>query len=83
MESALDASLHWKKPPDTLARLGEISAEEKDKLLRLTENYIAEERLGIEEYESIIKESKGYYHGLFELFIKTIIHDSKKHLMIL
>ena len=83
MASALDASLNWKTPPGALADLGEISADEKAKLLRLTDDFIAEEKHGIEQYEGIIKESEGYYHGLFELFIKTIIHDSKKHLMIL
>jgi rubrerythrin len=83
MASALNSSLNWKIPPGALADLGELSTDEKEKLIRLTEDFIAEEKHGIGQYESIIKESKGYYHGLFELFIKTIIHDSKKHLMIL
>ena len=57
MALALDSSLNCKIPPGALADLGELSTDEKEKLIRLTEDFIAEEKQGIGEYESIIKES--------------------------
>jgi hypothetical protein len=57
--------------------------ENREELLRLTEEFLAVEKSGIEEYKRLMKASKGYYQGLFALLIRTMVHDSEKHLEIL
>ncbi len=66
-----------------LPKLGAISEEKKDELLRLTADFIKAEKQTINEYQDLIKKSQGCYSGLLVLLIRTIIHDSEKHLMIL
>lgn len=83
MASSLRANLTWQTSADAIARLGEILPETKSRLLDLTSEFIKEEKKGIKEYEKLAKTSKGYYGGVFVLLLKTIIHDSRKHLMIL
>jgi len=83
MASSLRSDLNWSDSAATLHNLGEISAEEKRELLRLTGEFIASEKQGIKETKALAKSSKGYYQGSFALLLRTIIHDSEKHLMIL
>ncbi len=83
MASSLRANLTWHKSEDTIARLDEISSDTKMELLQITSEFIKDEKKGIKEFEKLINKSKGYYGGVFVLLLKTIIHDSKKHLMIL
>ena len=83
MAASLRADLNWSDEGVTLHNLGEISTEEKQELLRLTAEFIAEEKKGIKDTKTLIKASKGYYQGSFALLLRTIIHDSEKHLMIL
>ena len=83
MASSLRANLTWQKSEEAIGRLDEISPETKIQLLQLTAEFIKEENKGIKEYRKLIKKSKEYYGGVFVLLLKTIIHDSKKHLMIL
>ena len=66
-----------------LPKLGAISEEEKDDLLALTADFIKEEQATINDYKALLKESQGYHQGLLALMIRTIIHDSEKHVMIL
>ncbi len=66
-----------------LPKLGAISKEKKDELLGLTADFIKAEKQTINEYQDLIKKSQGCYSGLLVLLIRTIIHDSEKHLMIL
>lgn len=83
MAASLRADLTWADAEGALASMGEIAADEKAELLRLTAEFIAEEKKGIKEYKALIKSSKGYYEGSFTLLLRTIVHDSEKHLMIL
>lgn len=83
MASSLRSDLNWSDSATTLHNLGEISADEKQELLRLTGEFIAAEKQGIKETKALAKSSKGYYQGSFALLLRTIIHDSEKHLMIL
>ena len=82
MLSTLKGDLYWTKPEDALRGLYNLGAE-KEKLLELTEGFIAVERNGITEYKKLIKESKGYYHDLFVLLFQSMVHDSEKHIKIL
>lgn len=63
--------------------LGAISEEKREELLGLTAEFIAAEKETIVEYRALMKESQGCHMGLLVLLLKTIIHDSEKHLMIL
>lgn len=60
-----------------------MTDEDLEKLKALTEEFIKSEKDGIKEYQALKKSCRDMYDGLLELLIETIIHDSKKHLMIL
>jgi len=81
--STLNADLAGLGNRETLPKLGQISAEEKEALLKLTADFIQTEKDGIKAYKTLLKPSGDYYGGLLVLLIQTIIHDSEKHLMIL
>lgn len=82
--STLDSDLGWRQPTrEKLPKLGQISDEEKEALLKMTAEFIQTEKDGIKEYKALLKSSGDYYGGLLVLLIRTIIHDSEKHLMIL
>jgi bacterioferritin (cytochrome b1) len=82
--SALHADLTGIKDHDAdIPSLGAISEEKKEELLRLTAEFIEAEKQGINEYRTLIKNAEGFHRGLLVLLIRTIIHDSEKHLMIL
>jgi len=83
MTSSLSEGFSGKKSEDAIPKWGEFTEAERDALLRLTTDFIKAEKAGIKEYKRLIKSSEGYYEGLFVLLIKTIIHDSQKHVMIL
>lgn len=82
MVSTLRGDLAWTKPEDAISGLYDLG-ETKEELLRLTEDFIQVEKKGIEEYKKLIKASKGYYHGLFSLLLRSMVHDSEKHVEIL
>lgn len=81
--STLSADLVGQRSGERLPNLGEISAEEKQALRKLTAEFIQTEKDGIKQYKALLKPSAGYYGELLVLLIRTIIHDSEKHLMIL
>ena len=82
MVSTLRGDLTWTKPEDAISGLYDLG-EGKEELLRLTEDFIQVEKKGIDEYKRLVKASKGYYHGLFALLLRSMIHDSEKHVEIL
>ena len=81
MVSTLKGSLTWTKPADSLEG-GEPSAM-NGKLREATEQFIDLEREGIREYKILVKESSGYYHGLFKVLLDGMIRDSEKHVELL
>jgi rubrerythrin len=81
MVSTLKGSLTWTKPPDSLDA-GEPSAM-NGKLREVTEQFINLENEGIREYKVLMKESSGYYHGLFKVLLDGMILDSEKHVKLL
>lgn len=78
MVSTLKGDLTWTKPEDAIRGLYELG-EGREELLKLTEDFIEVEKQGIEEYKKLIKTSKGYYRGLFALLLRSMVHDSEKH----
>jgi len=81
--ASLEADVAWDSQAATMPRLGRVTAEDRSALLGLADSLIAEEKEGIAEYKTLLKSGKGYYNGLLELLVNTVILDSKKHLMIL
>ncbi len=81
--STLKSDLAGLRSREKLPKLGRISDEEKEALLKLTAEFIQTEKDGIKEYKALLNPSGNYYGGLLVLLIQTIIHDSEKHLMIL
>jgi hypothetical protein len=57
--------------------------EEKNKMLKLTEDFIHAEQKEIGQYRKLARATKKYYQGLFTVFLAAMIHDSKKHVEIL
>ncbi len=80
--SSLRGSLTWTKPRDAIPVLGNLGAE-KGELLKLTGDFIKHEKEGIRDAKKLVKSSKGYYQGLFALLLRSIIHDSEKHIEVL
>jgi bacterioferritin (cytochrome b1) len=82
MVSTLKGSLTWTKPPDSLEGGSELSTT-NSKLREVTDDFIRLETEGIREYKTLIKESSGYYHGLFKVLLDGMIRDSEKHVELL
>ena len=82
MASSLRGSLNWTKPQDAITALSELGGENGE-LLKLTANFIKHEKEGIRETKKPVKSTKGYYRGLFPLLLKSMIHDSEKHIELL
>lgn len=82
MASTLRGDLNWTRPEEALRGLYDLRVD-KEKLLDVTEDFIAIEKEGINEYRSLIKESRGYYRDLFVLLFRSMIRDSEKHVEIL
>jgi hypothetical protein len=82
MAATLKGSLNWSKPAASLE--GAVDeAEINRKLSAVTEEFIELEKAGVTEYKLLLKESSGYYHGLFKILIDTMIRDSEKHIAML
>lgn len=82
MVATLKGSLTWTRPPDSLEGSADV-ASMNGKLREATEGFIRLEREGIAEYKTLIKESSGYYHGLFKILLDSMIRDSEKHIELL
>ena len=82
IQSANQKDLDWTLPEDALRGVHDLGVD-KGKLLDLTEDFITIEKEGINEYRSLIHESKGYYRDLFVLLFRSMIRDSEKHIEIL
>jgi rubrerythrin len=82
MVSTLKGSLTWTKPSDSLQGGSELSTT-NSKLREVTDDFIRLETEGIREYKALVKESSGYYHGLFKVLLDGMIRDSEKHVELL
>lgn len=83
ISAGLRKDLEWLKGGADLPKLGKISQETKEDLLKLTADFIDAEKQTIADYQALLKRSEGYRKGLLALLIRTILHDSEKHLLIL
>jgi hypothetical protein len=82
LAATLKGSLNWTRPAGTLE--GAVDdAEVNRKLAAVTEDFIELEKSGIREYKNLLKESSGYYHGLFNVLLEAMIRDSEKHVELL
>ena len=82
MVTTLRGSLTWTKPADSLEGAGDL-ASMSGKLAETTEELLRLEKDGIREYKALVKESSGYYHGLFKVLLDSMIRDSEKHVQLL
>jgi rubrerythrin len=82
MATTLKGSLTWTRPEGSLE--GDADpATVKGKLLAVTQDFIDLEKAGIKEYQMLLRESMGYYHGRFEILLSSMIRDSEKHVELL
>jgi rubrerythrin len=82
MVATLKGSLTWTKPADSLEGSGDL-ANISGRLRAATDDFIRLEKDGIREYKTLVKESSGYYHGLFKILLDSMIRDSEKHVELL
>lgn len=82
MVATLKGSLQWSKPEGSLEG-GADFAETKSQLRVSTDAFIELEKEGIRECKTLVKESAGYYHGLFKILLDSMIRDSEKHVELL
>jgi hypothetical protein len=82
MVATLKGSLQWNKAEGSLEG-GADFAETKGQLRLSTEAFIELEKQGIRECKALVKESAGYYHGLFKILLDSMIRDSEKHVELL
>jgi rubrerythrin len=82
MAATIRGDINWTQPEEALRGIYDLSVD-KERLVDLTEDFITIEKEGINEYRSLIKESSGYYRGLFVLLFRSMIRDSEKHVEIL
>lgn len=83
MAATIKGSLNWTEPAAALHGISQLDEEESRRLLPLTEEFIKEEKKSIKEYKKLVKTASDYYGGIFVLLLKTMLHDSEKHVMIL
>ena len=82
MIATLKGSLTWARPAKSLE--GAVDLAITDSRLRSSaEEFIELEKEGIKECKALIKDSSGYYHGVFNILLESMIGDSEKHIELL
>jgi len=82
MTATLKGCLTWTKPEGSLEGATNLSVL-NGRLRVSTEEFIELEKEGIKECKKLMKESTGYYHGLFEILLHSMMRDSEKHIELL
>ena len=82
MIATLRGSLTWTKPEGSLEGPADL-AETNGQLRVSTDAFIELEKEGIRECKMLVKDSSGYYHGVFKILLDSMIRDSEKHIEIL
>lgn len=80
--ATLRGSLSWTRPEGSLEGDADRGRTTR-KLVDTTDKFIELEKEGIREYKTLVKESRGYYHGLFKILLESMIRDSEKHIELL
>jgi rubrerythrin len=82
MIATLRGSLTWSKPEGSLEGSADF-AETNGQLRVSTDAFIELEKEGILECKRLVKDSNGYYHGVFKILLDSMIRDSEKHIELL
>jgi bacterioferritin (cytochrome b1) len=82
MVATLKGSLTWTKPEGSLEGAADLSML-NGQLRASTEEFIELEKEGIKECKTLMKESSGYYHGVFKILLDSMMRDSEKHIELL
>jgi len=82
MVATLKGSLTWTRPEGSLEGSTEL-ATLNGELRTTTDAFIDLEKEGIKECKTLMKESSGYYHGVFKILLDSMIRDSEKHIELL
>ena len=82
MIATLKGSLTWTRPEGTLEGDADL-ARTNGRLRASTEEFIELEKEGIKECKTLVRESSGYYHGVFKVLLASMIKDSEKHIELL
>ncbi len=82
MIATLKGSLTWTKPEGSLEGTVAVSVL-NGRLRASTEEFIELEKEGIKECQTLMKESSGYYHGVFKILLDSMMRDSEKHIELL
>ena len=82
MIATLRGSLTWTKPEGSLEGPADL-AETYGQLRVSTDAFIELEKEGIRECKMLVKDSSGYYHGVFKILLDSMIRDSEKHIELL
>jgi len=82
MIATLRGSLTWTRLEGSLQGVDDL-ATTNGRLRANTEEFIELEKQGIRESKTLMKESSGYYHGVFKILLDSMIRDSEKHIELL
>jgi bacterioferritin (cytochrome b1) len=82
MIATLRGSLMWNKPEGSLEGTADLAVT-NGQLRVSTDAFIELEKEGIRECKTLVKESSGYYHGVFKILLDSMIKDSEKHIELL
>jgi len=82
MIATLRGSLLWSKPEGSLEGAADLAAT-NGQLRIMTDEFIELEKEGIRECKRLVKDSSGYYHGVFKILLDSMIRDSEKHIELL
>ena len=82
MVATLKGSLTWTKPEGSLEGTADFAMTSR-RLRETTDEFIELERNGIEQFETLMDQSRGYYHGVFKILLDSMVRDSEKHIKLL
>ena len=82
MVATLKGSLTWTKPEGSLDTGDDLAAANQE-LRSVTDAFIELEKEGMKECKALMKESSGYYHGVFKVLLDSMARDSEKHVELL
>ena len=83
MIATLRGSLMWNKPEGSLEGTTDLAGTHGQLWVNSADAFIELEKEGIRECKTLVKESSGYYHGVFKILLDSMIRDSEKHIELL
>ena len=83
MIATLRGSLMWNKPEGSLEGATDLAGTHAQLWVSSADAFIELEKEGIRECKTLVKESSGYYHGVFKILLDFMIRDSEKHIELL